>query len=130
VDDEERTGEGMGVATDDGKLGELLLLPQWRLGCTDFHTPLPTLTNWDQTETGARRVPHRDASLGVHGDNDDDEEDITADGESSRFASVEEVKRAERATAPGWSGRRGWSAVDADGNGCASRTASTATIRS
>jgi hypothetical protein len=107
VADEERTGDGREVAIDDGELGASLLLSGC---CADCHT----LTSWDQSEDGVRRVLHRDSSFGVHGGSGKyDGKDCTADAESSRVTSVEEIERTERASEPGCWVRCGWSAVDA-----------------
>lgn len=108
--DEERTGEGRDVAVDDGELGVSLLSL-----CVDCHT----LTTWDQIGGGVRRVLDRDASFGVvaHSGSGGNGAEYMAsgdDGDSSRFANVEDTERTESAIAPGCWMRCGWTAVDAD----------------
>ena len=100
VGDEERTGDGREAAVDDGELGALLILSWWKECCGDCHT----LTSWDQSEDGVRRVLHLDSSFGVHGGSGKYEyncDDFTADTEGSRFTSVEETERTDGAIAPG-----------------------------
>jgi hypothetical protein len=92
---EEKTGDGRSVAIDDGELGELLLLSGCRADCH-------TLTNWEQSEGGVRRVLHLDSSFGVHGGSGKyNGGDLTASAESSRLTIVEDVERTVRAIVPG-----------------------------
>lgn len=91
------------------------MLSWWRQCCGDCHT----LTSWDQSEDGVRRRLHLDSSFGVHGDSGSgkykyDGDDFTADTEGSRFTSVEETERTERAIGLGCWARCGWSVVDAE----------------
>ena len=73
--DEERTGDGRDVTMDDGELGALLILSEWKQCCAECHT----LTNCGRTVGGVRRVPHRDASFGVHGGSgENDGSDMTS----------------------------------------------------
>lgn len=98
VGHEERTGDGREVAIDDGELGESVLLSEWIRCRADCHT----VTIWEQSEDGARRVLHLDSSFGVYGGSGKyNGNDLTADAESSRFTSVEDAERTERAIAPG-----------------------------